>query len=71
VRFNKDFAEFDKKKRGHDTDRKDNLIETKRAQHLQREECKWNRMENDFQHANKIIEQKRSNFQDAGTYSNG
>jgi hypothetical protein len=33
VRFNKDFSEYDKKKRAYDNGKRDNLIETKRAQH--------------------------------------
>jgi len=71
VRFDKDFAEYDKKKRGQDFSKLENKIETKRAQHLHREETKWNRMENEFMHASDIIEKKRNNIQDAGTYSNG
>lgn len=71
VRFNKDFASYDRFERERIRDKNNEVIENKRAAHLARETEKWMKMDHEFEHANDVISKKKELFQDVGTYGNG
>lgn len=46
-------------------------MENKRATKLNRETDKWMKMDNEFDHANQILESRKKLLSNVGTYSNG
>lgn len=71
VRFDKDFCQYERKRREDEIRKKEETLENKRATYLQRETDKWNRMDNDFNHCQEILDNKKRTQTEAGTYSNG
>ena len=71
VRFDKDFAAYERKRREEEIRKREDMMENKRAAHLQRETDKWSRMDNDFNHVQEILDHKKKTQSEAGTYSNG
>jgi hypothetical protein len=62
VRFNKDFASYDRFERERIRDKNNEVIENKRAAHLARETEKWMKMDHEFEHANDVISKKKELF---------
>lgn len=71
VRFDKDFATAERRRREDELRKKEELMENKRAAHLQRETDKWNKMDSEFNHCQEILDHKKRTQSEAGTYSNG
>lgn len=71
VRFDKDFATYERRRREEEVMKKEEMLENKRAAYLQRETEKWGRMDSDFNHVQQVLDHKKKTQSEAGTYSNG
>lgn len=71
MRFDKDFASYDKGFREYEKNKKNEVLENRRAAHLGRETEKWMKMDHEFDHATNILNKRKELLSDVGTYSNG
>jgi len=62
---------YEKRRRDQEFNTKNDALEQRRAEKLNRESEKWLRMDQEFDHANQILENKKKTHSEAGTYSNG